>query len=32
LVKVKQSQWMKELRSFAKKWDINIKQQGFKVA
>jgi hypothetical protein len=29
LVKVKQSQWMKELRSFAKKWDINIKQQGF---
>jgi hypothetical protein len=29
LVKVKQSQWMKELRSFAKQWDRNIKQQGF---
>ena len=29
LIKVKQSQWMKELRSFAKQWDINIKQQGF---
>jgi hypothetical protein len=29
LVKVKQSQWMKELRSFAKQWDINMKQQGF---
>ena len=29
LIKVKQSPWMKELRSFAKQWDINIKQQGF---
>ena len=29
LIKVKQSQWMKELRSFAKQWDINIRQQGF---
>ena len=29
LIKVKQSQWMKELRSFAKQWDRNIKQQGF---
>ena len=29
LIKVKQSQWMKELRSFAKQWGINIKQQGF---
>ena len=29
LIKVKQSQWIKELRSFAKQWDINIKQQGF---
>jgi hypothetical protein len=26
---VKQSQWIKELRSFAKQWDINIKQQAF---
>jgi hypothetical protein len=29
LIKVKQSPWMKELRSFAKQWDRNIKQQGF---
>jgi hypothetical protein len=29
LIKVKQSQWMKELRSFAKQWDLNLKQQGF---
>jgi hypothetical protein len=29
LIKVKQSQWMKELRSFAKQWDRNINQQGF---
>ena len=29
LIKVKQSQWIKELRSFAKQWDMNLKQQGF---
>ena len=29
LIKVKQSQWMKELRSFAKQWDRNLKAQGF---
>ena len=29
LVKVKQSQWMKELRNFAKQWDRTLKAQGF---
>ena len=29
LIKVKQTQWMKELRSFAKQWDRNLKAQGF---
>jgi hypothetical protein len=29
LIKVKPSPWMKELRSFAKEWDRNFKQQGF---
>jgi hypothetical protein len=32
LVKVKQSQWMKELRNFATQWDHNLKQQGFIAA
>jgi hypothetical protein len=32
LIKVKQSQWMKELRSFAKQWDRTLKAQGFMEA